>query len=140
LPRAAKRRRFAAHPEILAGVYRMFGVTGYGPIRDTDVMLLRHELYEMKMKLVPGTTHDTAHDAAHQAFPWADMVQDMVQQSTRRHGSSEETAVSPPPGRKQPLTLAESRAAAQTVQAGPDDLVLSKTTLVDNPTGPVLWL
>src|SRR5262249_54863574 len=71
---AAKREHFAAHPEILAGVYRMFGVTGYGKIRDSDVMLLRHELYEMKLKLVPGTTHDKAHAAAHKKYPWAEMV------------------------------------------------------------------
>src|SRR5262249_42189373 len=75
---------FAAHPEILAAWYRLLGVAGYGPIRDSDVMLLHHELHEL-MLVDAGEPHDKAHEAAHKKYPWADMVG----LSTRRHGSLE---------------------------------------------------
>src|SRR5262249_30718426 len=61
-------------------------------------------------------------------------------------GYQEVVSVPRPPGvvsvptQAPPPTLAESRAAVQPVQVGPDDLVLLKTKRVDNPTGAVLWL
>src|SRR5262249_22235653 len=107
------------------------GVTGYGPIRDSDVMLLRHELHEMKLKLLPGMTHDKAHEAAHRKYPWADMVK----QSTRGHGSSQETPASKTsPGAVGAVKSTRKRRRGSTVQGETTRIVRRRSVRDDTTT------
>ena len=69
LPGRSGWQRFDPHPEILAAWYRLRGQDGHGPIRDPDVVLLRHELMESQL-MAAGKSFTEAHRQANESHNW----------------------------------------------------------------------